>query len=531
MKILTVSKFLLACFALTNALAQSDTLYTHPSKYLFSKNHFSFSIENGLTRGAIFPESGPLKPVNNLAGVHFVNFDYAFNFNRTCALSLALGGGFFPFYFRATDEDWYLFRYWDNLDGTTFLHLSAEVNHRFSFSEKKFLNIFAGVNVFKFDDIYTELSYRHNTGFAATTIFASEIVYTFTDTWRPAFTIGIGTSRILRNYDLLSLTLSYNHSFDNFLSGTYFITEPLKPTYSWGNLINKGNFLSVGIKYTFTKAQKQSTLAKIKNETGEKDMEKVEKIYKRQKRKPLPLYSTFVSASGGLILQPIHVSDVNNINISANSLLGTGYLSIEQNIKKNKFLETGYSVLEYYMGSKRKELEGDCFMCGSFTYAFDVHHFSLGIGKRLIGKNNYNYLNLHAGVVLSYTNQDKGLSGWGHLSVGDVANGDTVYFEQYQDYQKINFFPLFYVGISRDFRIKGNLYFNILYRYHQGIMNVSEREVQYVSQWTNGWQNAHIVINGSYHTFQAGFKYNFGNIFKIKTPNPEDEPRLDYFNK
>ena len=146
-----------------------------------------------------------------------------------------------------------------------------------------------------------------------------------------------------------------------------------------------------------------------------------------------------------------------------------------------------------------------------FNSAFDAVAVGIGAGKRITTARQLEILNLHSGLSLNFSNTDKGLSGWGSSSIR--SGTDTLFFAKEEQYQKHKVFPLIYIGVSRDFRIRGKLYFSLAYRYYQGIVPVAETKIQYISQWTSGMQQALSTNYGSQHTVQFGLKYNLGKLY------------------
>lgn len=503
-----ISVFL--CLLFHSALAQQDSLNTKPYHYLFTRNHFSVALENGLTRGRIAVIQGPDMPRQSYAVAHSLVLHYSLQASRHWAFSVSAGTGFIPFYVRVPYENWYVFRYWNDLEGVMHLKLGAEVNYRFLITKKKFTQVSAGVQMLKLNELNARVGGLYNDT-ANHPLYRYELAYTSNPLRMSAITLGIGQYKILRNYDLLGLTLSFQHANANFYNGYYQIADYKKFTNSRGTLRNNGNILYLGLRYTFTQAERQARYAKIHNKTGDTLTRSLRQKYKLRLQKPIAPHQFFVTASGVFVLQRIAMDDPNTVMGSALNTTIIPEIAFTLFGRKQHFLELRINRQEYYGGYRNIKSLGDCVVCGTFNSAFDAVAVGIGAGKRITTTRQLEILNLHAGLSLNFSNTNKGLSGWGSSSIR--SGTDTLFFAKEEQYQKHKVFPLIYIGVSRDFRIRGKLYFSLAYRYYQGIVPVAETKIQYISQWTSGTQQALSTNYGSQHTMQFGLKYNLGKLY------------------
>ncbi|MFK8045110.1 MAG: hypothetical protein AB8B72_06430 [Crocinitomicaceae bacterium] len=123
----------------------------------------------------------------------------------------------------------------------------------------------------------------------------------------------------------------------------------------------------------------------------------LEKKEKRIQKRFIDPKSRFVALSAGWGLTATIVSDPNNFLTEGVSMMNnTSFPSImyEHGIKNNFFGEVGYSYTGHGITVKRL-VDG----IGSSFYVgiYQSHDFHLGVGYRLIGKNNFHFLNVHAG--------------------------------------------------------------------------------------------------------------------------------------
>ena len=503
-----IKKFLPAflLFLSLNILAQ-DTI-TNPYPLLFNKNHISFSLMQGFNRPSINPVSGPYQPYPKTGYIFMGSANYSFNFSDYTGFQLGTGLGAFPVIYSVNSVDSFPGTegdsYFMNVDYNPFSRLSAEINFRYPLGRKIFLNGIAGGSLTSFAPLGLETGSSQS----GKTNYKFRIDYD--KGWKPAIHIGTGISNVLKNYDLLTLNLIYNYSFSNSYKGSYELYSDSDSSYiSAGEFFNKGHFFGIVLNYTLTKTEKQVKIYDIIIKTDKVNKRMAEKVYRKEARK-ISNHSTFGTSLGGITIPINRANDPNKVLINASMASVMPYFSIEQNLQKNYFIEAGFGLQEYYNAIKAKEVP---FWSGS--NAFIAYHLTIGGGKRLIGKNNYNYLNLSSGLVLSTIDRPVGYAGRG--GIGAVVGNDTIIMGRSENFISNNFFPLFYIGLSKDFRITRNFYFTMLYRYHQGFIKVYEQRVSYISKWTEGINNASNTMNGSYHTFQIGFKFRMGNIFNLKS--------------
>jgi hypothetical protein len=129
---------------------------------------------------------------------------------------------------------------------------------------------------------------------------------------------------------------------------------------------------------------------------------------------------------------------------------------------------------------------------------------------RWILKNNYNVINIHAGLTLGFhgaRNDENGIHSWGSGGMNGTINGNPVSY----DYSSVstvksNVLTSLYLGLSKDFRIVNNFYFTLNYRQQFGLYKVYESTYNYSGLSIPTTTGAKTKITGSSKDFQFGFK-------------------------
>ncbi|MBA3900210.1 MAG: hypothetical protein H0X62_08390 [Bacteroidetes bacterium] len=479
---------------INSVIAQTE----HPNPQSpFIRSHVTFNLPHGFTKGAAEPISGPLKADSRIGFVYHANLNYTANFSDKIGATIGAGLGAFPFNFEFRQLDLGRNQYFDDVAYNFFASFRGELNLRQKLSSKYYLNGYAGASAISLQEY--DMGSGASTSAQPGYLYQVRILYE--KGWKPLAHIGTGISKVLPNQDLLTFRIDYNHSFKEFYNGTYSIM-PNTPEASRGRFFNRGHHVNLGLAYTFSRSEKDEKLQRyIKEGAGNN----ANKIYKKEKRL-INENTTMIAATGGLTFQMSRVKDPNNIFQDAANPNLMPCFSLEHNLKNNFYGESGFGFQEYFDVTKFKE------GYGTGSNVFIAYQLSMGGGKRLIGKkNNYNYLNLTAGLVINFIDRETGYAGSSSGGMGN-ENGDTIIHYQFEHFTVNRVTPLLYIGASKDFRISGGFYLTMLYRYHQGLMNIYEERGSYISQWTSGPQKAKIALNGSFHTFQLGVKFNMGNL-------------------
>jgi hypothetical protein len=466
---------------------------------LFLSDHWAFGLNHGFTRGVAEVESGLLSPDPRTGYVYEGILSYTVNLDKSLGWLFGTGMGLYPFIYHLHTLDAGRMPYFADVELMPYFLVTTAVQYRHSLSPDFLLRANAGISLTTFQDygIYTGLSDELNGRLARVNIQAKR-------GWKPAARASIGVARILANQDLLSLDLGYRYGFQDIFTGN-FTMLPGTEEHSSGRYLNRGRYPELSLNYTFTNTQKQQRILAIAVESKKASNRDARNEYRLEERRKNLERKSVIQPGIGVAFPINRAVDPHQVLLDAsmgNLILSLAY---EQKLNEYYYLEAGFARQEYFDALKVRDMP---FYSGS--NAFNAFQLSLGGGKSLIGKNLYNYLNIAAGLSLSWQDRPVGLDGWGGGSFFGYA-GDTIFASTNDAWVLTRFFPMVYVGLSKDFRIYKNLHFGMMYRYYQGLTDVYEQRVTYQSKWTSGPTNARIAMNGSYHTVQFGFRYYFGD--------------------
>jgi hypothetical protein len=141
---------------------------------------------------------------------------------------------------------------------------------------------------------------------------------------------------------------------------------------------------------------------------------------------------------------------------------------------------------------------------------FNAVQLSGGGLYRWILKNNYNVININAGLTLGFhgaRNDKNGIHSWGSGGMNGTINGNPVVYD-YSSVSSVksNVLTSLYLGLSKDFRIVNNFYFTLNYRQQVGLYKVYESTYNYSGLSVPTTIGARTKITGSSKDFQFGFK-------------------------
>lgn len=189
--------------------------------------------------------------------------------------------------------------------------------------------------------------------------------------------------------------------------------------------------------------------------------------------------SKYISVSAGWAFSSTHTKDPNNFLQQGLVMGNNNYfpnIMYEHGIKNNFFGEIGYDYTR--QGIRMTRNMGDNLSWSSYG-RFDPKHSShnviLGAGYRVVGKNNYHFLNLHGGMFFSFSNRSKQtmnplLGGYATYDISEPNNELN-----YQIYSKLNSYSSFtfgpYIGISKEFRIAKDVRLFVKYIHRFGLIS------------------------------------------------------------
>ena len=469
------------------------------------KNLYSFSLVNGLNQSHSEPIYGDIQMAKATSLTHGFNFHYTRVLHPAFDLSAGLGFGMMPVRYKLPenyDPIGYgpLMDYFGNLNYKGFWRVELLASYRKQLSDNHLLRAQLGGGFVH----YGSYSYGSQSYISYDTIQPGEQIFDldilFNNRIKPFVSLGVELSKTLKNQDVLGLKLSYDHSFNTAFEGSYV----MKNQTSAGSYINNGHFLNLHLTYTLTRAKHLQTIKELQLDPnmGRKG---ARKAARKQKRYIDPK-SMFFNVSGGAgIGQTRVINDPNGIFINYGFGSFLPRLAFEKGIKSQFYYEFGFhSQLFWDVQKFSFDKYG-----ASGSSAFYAYQFSGGGLYRWILPNNYNVINVHAGMTVGFHFENGSGSGGGGF-FGEI-NGVPYEFN-YTSTSEIqsNILSSLYLGLSKDFRIVNNLYLSLSYRQQFGLIKALQTTYAYSSlniPYTEGVQTK---INGTSKDFQLGFKVKFG---------------------
>lgn len=202
------------------------------------------------------------------------------------------------------------------------------------------------------------------------------------------------------------------------------------------------------------------------------------------------------TAAVNKIIDPLNI-------LEQGSMLGNSFgLSVEKGYKKNIFFTSRASVYENWGVDKFETMLGG----GMASNAYWSGQIGVGVGYRLIGPKNYNYLN----IALNWENAFSlnGKNGWGGSYYStDFQNSPTQRIQSYQTFERVvNIWTsAISLRLSKDFRLTNFLYLGLDYQYQLGLRKTYQRDISYVT-FTPQVVRAESYMDGTAHQVLVGLK-------------------------
>src|SRR5690554_1749412 len=201
-----------------------------------------------------------------------------------------------------------------------------------------------------------------------------------------------------------------------------------------------------------------------------KQAKKLERIEKRF----IHPQSKYISVSGGIGFTSTHIKDPNDFLMDGLLMTNNTYflnVMYEHGIRNNFFAEVGYNYIGQGMSMGRDM--GDDNTWTRYDKLYHNHDLQFGAGYRMINSNNFNFINLHAGLFIGFSNTKKSEL---PIQVGDsptytIYESNTNYNYQIvriiDSYSRVSFGP--YVGVSKDIRLSHNVRIFVKYVHRFGL--------------------------------------------------------------
>lgn len=460
--------------------AQSDST-------VFAGNHLSVMLSNAINQTTVASASGNEVPNFSASHMPMLNLGYTFNFKSNFGATLEGAVGVHTKRFSYTTVPGHTYE-------TPVASLAVFGEARTFKVSRVPLAILAGGGVTfygreNFSSTFVNTTYSGGNSSSVYSLVKGEY-----NGARPFVSVGLKVSQILRNQDLLFFSFRYNAAFGSIASGTY----SLENASSEGGFECQGSNLHFGLGYAFTRAKKRAEIQERWEETDATKRE-AKKDLRKEKRYFDPK-SSFVELSGGRFLTQTREVGGQDFFQTMNTESLAAQLSFEKGIKNYFYWKASLTQASYLMQARVHGAKG-----AGVQKLFNATGINLGFGKRLMLQNNYNILNVEAGIGLNAHFKAKGFqqeSG----SYAQDANNDTLFSYHYNLHLNQSLFPTVFLGASKDFQIGKAFYVSLAYRFNLGFTQPASMNVAF-SDATHDNTLTIVEVNGTSHTISLGFKY------------------------
>ncbi|HZH86420.1 MAG TPA: hypothetical protein VFD77_03820 [Brumimicrobium sp.] len=184
--------------------------------------------------------------------------------------------------------------------------------------------------------------------------------------------------------------------------------------------------------------------------------------------------SKYISVSAGFGFTSTHIKDPNDFLMEGLLMTNNTYffnVMYEHGIKNNFFAELAYNYIGQGMSMGRDM--GDENTWTNYTNLYHNHEFQLGAGYRVINSNNFNFINLHAGIFIGFSNTKKSEL---PIPVGESptytiyeshTNHNYQIVRTIDSYSRLSIGP--YLGVSKDIRLSEHVRLFIKYVHRFGL--------------------------------------------------------------
>ncbi|MFT5819701.1 MAG: hypothetical protein ACI8ZM_000926 [Crocinitomix sp.] len=472
------------------------------NEYILAKNSFSIALVSGFNKTEFTAITG--ETIKSGLGITpKLNIEYRFKVRERFGINVGATACFFPFAYNVEADDPFQgsseYGYFGRLEYHPYASLYTSLDYNYWFSNRWGFMYSAG------GGLHSISSGLYQIGASTFGIgLEYEFTYEYVEDLKPFVFLKAGVNRVLKNDNLLNLSLSYEYVSPDMYGGIY----RLYNGQSTGTLINRGNSLNISVGYTFTRAKKFKGIDDFFVDPDEVETyESVKEERKVQSRK-IDSETIFVGLSSGLYFgrnQTGFGDHFLNAKSAAGFIFGA---EMEKGLSGNQFIQFGLDIAEtYQLISVNRPGLGGYYTTSNFVGV----QISAGIGTRLISKKSkINFLNISAGLSIGINN----------MSLGDIGSSGNFYLTpdgtdtlrkftiQYTGKSKI--YPTLYANLSRDFHLTHGLFLSIDYRFNLGLISTIQGDVEYQEQ-PNFDQvlTDRIDIKGTANAFQIGLKYKF----------------------
>ena len=483
------------------AVLQSTLSFTQnaqPDKpQLLDGMQFAFKLSNGFNTTQATHETGNSRLSGALVHQHALNMEL-FRYLGKSGLFIGINGGFGlnGFVYKTDsdleypDSDFDL--YYNKLDAFEYLHADLGIGHTFMFNSRWMLRsqLKAGIRV--------------NSPINSTTVYSSEntrlLEYEIVseDNTHPIFRLESDIGYKLKNNDILELGLFYTYASSLVYTGeyTYFSDN------STGTFRNYGRELGLTLNYVFSGYSRRLAIHSSGLSGSTKSESKAN--FKEEARLHHPS-SWLIGLQTGWYFARFIVPKNTALETSSSP---SGHVGIiwQYNSSEKMFWEGDFSFNSYSETTKTKFRTISSSGTGDFVLTM-----SAGRGYRLIGRNNYNWVNISAGLDVNFLGNEKGMNGTSTSRISK-PDGEVLLEVRSESYVKHRFYPGVHLILSKDFILGRNSFLSLAFKHTEGFYSVIQNDVETSgTDIPSGIQRFQSNFLGSANTFSLGFKRRFNN--------------------
>lgn len=362
----------------------------------------------------------------------------------------------------------------------------------FSFSNKR-VNLIGGFGANRFSHIAygTGVSYGglgHQSSFDIQT----------KDRFLGLLQLGLEFAHTNKKQNEFGFRIFYQHGFNSFHDGQF--THNDNQVFSTGILSSPLRGLNFSVNYTFTRAKRMQRMFELSESMG-MNRKQAKNEFKKEKRYIEPK-SRYLTLCTGLAFSGTHFNRTEKVLSTQKFATIALNVSYEHGWKNNLFFEGKYNRLSISSGELMKTELGNYSTAGN---AFVGHFLSAGMGYRIQNpKTNFQFFNVHAGLGVGFTLQNKGINQYGS---GSLSYDEQNFSFNYVNEQTAKVMPILYFGISKDIRLTDRLALNFAYTRQHGLRSVYNSTFNYWSTTSPEIKTTQGRIRGSANLFQFGLKY------------------------
>lgn len=256
------------------------------------------------------------------------------------------------------------------------------------------------------------------------------------------------------------------------------------------------------------------------------DSIKLAKKNERIQKRYIHPKSKYISVSAGWNFASTYTNDPNNFLKQGLVMGNNSYFPsviYEHGIKNNFFGEVGYDYTKLGIRMSRDMGNGKAWSrYWRYHPKHSNHNLKIGGGYRVIGKNNFHFLNVHGGFFFSFSNKSNEhiypiVNQTATYSISEPSTNLNYQIEHtLESYSRFSFGP--YIGISKEIRLSEDVRFFVKYIHRFGL-NSHFSGTYVFSDNLNFDQDATYNVRGGGAFISGGLKIL---LFKKKLNNNEE---------